>query len=221
MENVPANTNGPEIVPFHPEIEQALRDGHRLHGNRAGGGLRVISIESEAGVMVAYGEAPHIEEALQHAALDYSLGHETYEQQYGDEGRHPRYLTGANEASSVLDGKMGGGMKIDARRDPRNNDIAVVLSGTKYAPDVPNDLQDYVTSTGNSATFEERGIRYGIKPIRFAGGDIGVATQVLANPKNRRTDFYDYGKIAAGPTFVEAVAAVFAAPEVELAEGDA
>ena len=220
MENLPAN-NGPEIVPFHPEIEQGLRDGHSLHGFRSGGGLRVVYMENDKHETVAYGEAPHIEEALQHAALDYSLGHETYEQQYsGEQARYPHYLTGDTEASSLLDEKMRGGMKIEARRDPRNNDIAVALSGMKHAPEIPAGLEDFVTSTGNPTTFEERGIVYGARRIYSASGDVGMEIHVLANPHNRRTNFYDYAKIAAGPTFVEAVAAAFEAPEVELMEED-
>lgn len=217
MENVPAPQNPHEIVPYHPEIEQALRDGHQLHGFRSGGGLRVISIENSAGETVAYGEAPHIEDALEHASVDYTLGHESYEKQYsGDSARHDHYLTGAAEASSPLDGEMLGGMKIDARRDPRNNDIAAALSGTKFGPEIPDGLQDYVTSTGNAAQFVHRTITYEATPIRFASGDIGMTTRVVANPNNLSTTVYDYAKIAAAPTFAEAVAAAFVAPEVEI-----
>ncbi len=217
MENVPAPQNPHEVVPNHPEIEQALRDGHRLHGFRSGGGLRVINIENDAGETVAYGEAPHIEEALRHAAQDYALGHESYEKQYsGDNARYPHYLTGASEQSSPFDGEMSSGMKIDARRDPRNNDIAVALSGTKFGPEIPDGLQDYVTSTGNAAQFVHRTITYEATPIRFASGDVGITTRVVANPNNLSTTVYDYAKIAAAPTFAEAIAAAFAAPEIEI-----
>lgn len=219
MENVPGPYNTREIVPSHPEIDEALRQGNRLHGFRAGGGLRVVTMENEAGETVAYGEAPHIEEALEHAALDYRLGHEPYEQQYGGEdARYTRYLTGAQESSSSLDAHMIAGRKLDARCDPRNGDIAVVLSGVRPAPDIPVGLQEYVMATGSAAKFRHRTITYRLTPVRAASGDIGTTMEVVANPNNLSPYYYDYAKIAAGPTFAEAATAAFGAPEVEIGD---
>ena len=56
----------PKDLPELPGIHQALRDGCRLRAFMSGGGLRVIRLEKRK-QLKAYGEFPHVEEALQHA----------------------------------------------------------------------------------------------------------------------------------------------------------
>jgi hypothetical protein len=217
MENVPADGQSREIVTYNPEIEQPLRDGYRIHGFSSGGGLRVIRIEDIAGKLVGYGEAPQVEEALEHAALDYRLGHETYEQQYsGENARHVNYWTGTTEISSPLDGHLRFGATFDAQTNAEGEGIEVSLAGSKFPPEVPDGITEYVADTMESVTFRERGVTYLAEPCQFPNGDIGASIKVLSNPDNIDTSHYQYIKTGLGQTFTEAVTAAFDAPEVEL-----
>lgn len=74
-------------------IEQALKDGARLHAFRSGGGLRVISVEKNE-QLLSYGEYPWISGALAHAESDFGLSY--IEQYSGKNARHIHYLTGAS-----------------------------------------------------------------------------------------------------------------------------
>lgn len=59
------------------QLEQALRAGGQLHAFRSGGGLRVVRVERDAG-LVAYGEHPHMGDALRLAGEDYAAGQQCY-----------------------------------------------------------------------------------------------------------------------------------------------
>ncbi|HSX35460.1 MAG TPA: hypothetical protein VLH84_00835 [Patescibacteria group bacterium] len=207
-----------EIVPLRPEIEQPLRDGHKIHAFSSGGGLRVIRIETASGQLVGYGEAPQVEEALEHAALDYQLGHEPYEQQYsGENARYLHYWTGTTEISSPLDGHLRWGETFDAYGEQDGDGIIVSLAGIKFPPEVPPGLQGRVTATMQSETFVERGVTYQAEPYRFPGdGSWGVSIKVVDNPNNIETSSYRYTKTGIAPTFDQAVAAAFEAPEAEM-----
>lgn len=83
----------------YPNLEEALKNGARLHAILSGGGLRVVSVykksenEGEEDVELSYGEHPYFPGALAHAEEDFGL---TYEQQYkGENAKHRHYLTGA------------------------------------------------------------------------------------------------------------------------------
>lgn len=218
MEQLPAVRQSAEVLPVRPEIEQPLRDGHKIHAFSSGGGLRVIRIEDQAGELVGYGEAPQVEGALEQAALDYQLGHESYEEQYsGDNARYPHYLTGTTELSSPLDAHLRWGATFDAHKAREGEGVVVTLSGIKFPPEVPEGLQDRVTSTMETETFEERGVTYSAEPYQFPGnGEWGITIKVVANPDGVNTSSYDYTKTGEGQTFAEAVAEAFEAPETEL-----
>lgn len=218
MEQLPVARQSAEVLPVRAEIEQPLRDGHKIHAFSSGGGLRVIRIEDQAGELVGYGEAPQVEEALEHAALDYQLGHETYEQQYsGENARHLHYLTGTTELSSPLDAHVRWGATFDAEKSREGDGIVVTLSGIKFPPEVPEGLQDRVTSTMTTETFEERGITYSAEPYQFPGnGEWGITIKVVDNPNGVNASSYRYTKTGEGQTFAQAVAEAFEAPETEL-----
>ncbi|MDB5163669.1 MAG: hypothetical protein JWS12_286 [Candidatus Saccharibacteria bacterium] len=217
MEHLPAVRLPGEVIALNPEIEQPLRDGHKMHAFSSGGGLRVIRIENNDGELVGYGEAPQVEEALEHAALDYQLGHEDYSQQYsGDNARHTHYLTGTTELSSPLDAHLRFGATFDAHKSAEGDGIVVSLAGIKFPPEVPDGLQERVTSTMEKETLEERGVTYSAEPYQFPGGEWGITVKVVANPNDVKTGFYHYTKSGEGQTFADAVADAFEAPETEL-----
>ena len=217
MEQVPAPLNSGDTNLYGPAIDKPLLDGHRMHGFRSGGGLRVIRIENNAGELVGYGEAPQVEAALGHAALDYALGHESYDQQYGSEhARHTGYLTGTTEASSPLDAHLLQGSTFNAYKAAQKEEILVSLVGTKFPPEVPAGLTEHVIATGQPETFVERGITYQAEPSQFPNGDRGVSIKEIANPDNIPSTSYTYQKIGVGQTFAKALAQAFRAAEVEL-----
>ena len=58
-------------------LQQALRNGAKLHAFLSGGGLRVVRLE-KGGKLLGYGEHPYIEEALRHADEDTEAGGRPY-----------------------------------------------------------------------------------------------------------------------------------------------
>lgn len=215
---LPIQPGSGEIVVHAAEIEQPLRDGHQLHAFSSGGGLRVVRIETTDGELVGYGEAPQVEEALVHAAKDYQLGHETYEQQYsGENSRYDHYLTGTTEVSSPLDGHLRRGLTVDARKGDDEGKIVVSLEHIKFPPEIPEGLQERVVLSMQPETFEERGVTYVATPYQFPGnGEWGISTRVIANPHDIPTTSYRCSQLGFGATFSEAVDAAFQAPEVEI-----
>lgn len=218
MGNLPEGISTSEILPLRPDIEQPIRDGHTIHAFSSGGGLRVIRIESTSGDLVGYGEAPQIEEALEHAALDYHLGGETYEQQYsGENARYIHYLTGTTELSSPLDSHIRFGSTFDAQLDKETGEIEVTLAGIKFPPEIPDGIENRVTSSMRAEYFEDRGIKYRAKPFQFPGnGKWGISIDVIENPNNVKTSSYHYTKIGTAHSFKEAVDAAFESPEIEI-----
>lgn len=90
-------------------IEKALKDGATMTCFRSGGGLRVVCIDKKGkngkDKLIAYGEHPHIENALLHAEEDLRDGFLEYKKKY-DGKHHTHYLTGSMSQSSPLDGMI-------------------------------------------------------------------------------------------------------------------
>ena len=84
----------------YPHLEEALKDGAKMHVFLSGGGLRVVGLEKkkdskedighEEDEHLSYGEFPYFSGALSHAEEDFGL---SYSEQYGK--KHVHYLTGA------------------------------------------------------------------------------------------------------------------------------
>ncbi len=99
-------------------IDKALSDGLALRAFTSGGGLRVVRIEvpdkERRGQLRAYGEHPHIREALMLASADYLAGGGTYE---------THYLTGSQNIADTLDGWLLGGHRFSARKESGNTRV--------------------------------------------------------------------------------------------------
>lgn len=213
--DLPAERMRGEVVALNPKIEQPLIDGNSIYGFSSGGGLRVIRIETEDGKLVGYGEAPQVEEAVAHAALDYQLGHEDYSRQYSGEGaRYPHYLTGTTEISSPLDGHLRWGHTLDVSY--RDSQVEVTLSGLDDTPTVPEEVHEAVRSTGEPITWQERGITYSITASRFPNGEPCTSMEVVDNPNNLNPWMFRYSRTGQADTFEAAVAEAFEAPQVEV-----
>ncbi len=200
-------------------LEQALVGGCRMHAFLSGGGLRVIAIRDSNGTLKGYGEAPHVEDALTHASLDYTLGHETYGAQYGgNAARYSHYLTGSSEASSPLDMCLLAGKNIDAFSVPGGNEIVVTLSGLEHWPAAPRELLVQVTESLKPASYHERGVTYQIVPFKFPGdGSIGAMYEPVSAPEGAHTSgFYNYTMTGVGENFDAAAAAALEAEKIEL-----
>lgn len=213
--SLPAEGLGGEIVSFDAKIEQALIDGHNVHAFSSGGGLRVIRIEATDGNLVGYGEAPQVEEAVAHAALDYQLGHEDYSKQYsGEDSRYPHYLTGTTELSSPLDAHLRWGHTFDAKS--KDGKIEVTLSGLDHTPDVPQEVHDAVLATGEPVSWEERGVSYEITRSQFPNGEPCTSMRATQTPDGVDPWMFRYTRSGVADTLEAAVADAFEAPQVEL-----
>jgi hypothetical protein len=199
-------------------IEQPLFEGNSMNAFVSGGGLRVVSIRNTEGKLVGYGEAPDIREALEHAALDYSLGHESYKKQYsGKKARYLHYLTGApSTPDDALDQHIAGGSNFDAFGIKETGVIVASLGGTHFGIDIPPEMLDRIVRTGKSETLvnENRGITYRVRlSTQFAGA---LTTDVIDNPNNLPAGWWSYTQTGEGKTLDEAVAAAFEAPEIDV-----
>jgi hypothetical protein len=101
----------------YPNLQEALKNGAKLHAFLSGGSLRVVRIEKmnkETGKneLLSYGEHPYFSGALAHADEDFGL---SYDQQYTAKGaKHLHYLTGAYSLPyDVLDAHIKDGRSID------------------------------------------------------------------------------------------------------------
>ena len=189
--------------------EQALFDGHQMRAFISGGGLRVIRIEDEQGSLVGYGEAPQVEDALNHASENYTT-RETYQQQYsGENARYPHYLTGTTEISSPLDGWIRRGHGFKAYAD--GEEIVVELSGTRRYPQVPSSVYYALGYSTDTITIIERGVSY-----RLTGDGHGMTSmEVVDNPDGKDPYYWRITKTGREATLRGAIDSAFSAEEVE------
>ena len=191
-----------------PHIDQALRDGCRLHGFRSGGGLRVIRVErgGEHGKrgpdLIGYGEHPHAEAALRHAEADVKAGGRPYKEVYG--GEQPHYVTGSSSASSRLDEVLLSGGDFDAWAEV-DGTIVATTERTRQQ-DFPKDLITEVEHSRQTARFEARGYIFDLVPA-----DVGVWIKVASCPEGgseRAATWYEEVRTGRGATLAEAMAAL-------------
>lgn len=161
------------MTAYHDTIERALRAGHKLHAFLSGGGLRVVRIR-KGGKEKGYGEHPHIEDAMSHAAEDFLAGGRPYNEVYG--GSKPHYLTGASTPSTRLDAWVRGGRDFDAHAV--DNIIVVTLPTFVEDTPKPPDLAERVKAEG-VVLWESRGYRFESSPFVFANGEVGYSSRCL------------------------------------------
>jgi hypothetical protein len=194
---------------MYENIDEALKDGCRLHAFRSGGGLRVIRLE-KGGKLKGYGEHPDVLEALNHAQDDYKAGGRPYHEVYG--GTHPHYLTGSSEASGPLDRWLLGGHTFDASiQDGR---VQVELIGTEHQ-EQPEGVLEKVTKNQETVEWAARGFRFRSTPSYHHNG-VGCSTKVVSSPEGKKDAWY-YSVVKQGQadTFFGAVEAALSAEPVE------
>jgi hypothetical protein len=196
-------------------IERALCGGGRLHAFRSGGGLRVIRIEKgKRGKLLAYGEAPTIDEALRIAADDFEAGVRPYNEVYGKIEEH--YLTGAYAADDPLDVWVCRGRNFDAWHDGER--FVVELTYLEDAQEPPGTVERVC----NGETIEwtdARGVTYRASPSRFPNGERSCSISIVSKPDSmphHRAWMYYARRTGTGETLTEAIDAAFVAKSVEL-----
>jgi hypothetical protein len=213
----------PQQTPELSGLTQALRGGHRAHAFRSGGGLRVVNVrpsdksegepESES-ELVAYGEHPHIEEALAHAAEDYLAGHRPYEEVYGP--MYPHYWTGASLATSNIDAWVLQGSTFDLWWD---KDAVVCQLGGWDRSRPPVELVAEVIQTDQPVLWSARGVTYRLKKQVFADGTLGHSMELASSDETVADPWmYRIAKTGRGLDVWQAIQAAFAAEPVEVSE---
>lgn len=201
----------PKVTPPLPGIDQALKSGCRLHSFRSGGGLRVVRLE-KGKELVGYGEAPHVEDALQHASDDYLAGKRPAGEVYGK--LYPHYLTGAAIATSNVDCWINRGNTLTGWAE----DGVLVCQLEGYGdPEYPEEITNKVITEKVDVLWESRGFTYRISPSQFASGEWGTSATVVAGlDQGKKNPFtYKITKTGEGVDFWQACANAFGAPEVE------
>ncbi|MEA1925790.1 MAG: hypothetical protein U9M90_00895 [Patescibacteria group bacterium] len=203
----------PKKMPEFPGIHQGLSDGCKMHAFLSGGGLRVVCLDND-GKDVAYGEHPHIEEALDHLEEDFLAGGRPYEEVYGK--LYPHYLTGSTLPTSNLDARIRRGETFDCWRE--RDEIIFELKGYAHT-ETPKNVLDQIERTGSAVQWRNRGYLYQTERTRFPSGDPAFSTKVISSPLNRdgaNPWMYDVVKTGRGENFWEAVKKAFSAPEIEI-----
>ncbi len=209
----------PKFMPEYPGIHEALRSGLRMHAFSSGGGLRVVNLKKGKDEDTqAYGEAPHIEDALVFLEEDYLAGGRRYEDVYGPIHKH--YLTGSQMATSNLDFWVRRGSNFDVWFDGEN--IVFELTGSTHQ-EIPKWVLDISKENPNiPQSWGARGFTFETTyhPVYFANGGPGHSTSVVnkTDEKARNDFFYKIKKTGFGPSFWEAMIAAFNAPEEEIFE---
>ena len=158
-------------------IEKALQQGHKIHGFRSGGGLRVVSIKL-GDVLKGYGEHPSVDHALRHADEDILAGVRDYHAVYGK--KYPHYLTGSSDVTSPLDGWLLRGNTFDTY--VRNKEVVSQLQGYSQT-ETPDYVMKQVNKTGKPVRWKNRGYLYETEAFRFPNGDFGHSTSVISDLK--------------------------------------
>lgn len=193
-------------------IEQALRNGCKLHSFRSGGGLRVFRLEN-AGDLVGYGEHYNAEEAIRRCDEDYLAGGRPYEDVYGK--IYPHYLTGTTEASSNVDRWLLRGGNVDAVYE--NGKFKVFDEFVRHIR-VPKSVIDKVLRDRKPVEWEYHNRKFVSTLSWFPNGEASTSTRCIHCPDGL-DDWSEPAIIAAeGDSFVEALAGMEKAIHAEIQE---
>ncbi len=204
----------PDVMPEFTGIYKGLKDGGEIHAFCSGGGLRVVYMRRDGSDdNMAYGEHPHIEDALNHLEEDFLAGSRKYKDVYG--GLYPHYLTGESIATSNLDSWILQGRTFDCFQV--RDEIHFVLNGCGESK-MPKDVYNKVIGTFEPVQWKHRGFIFLSKPSSI-GTCMGVSVNVIASPINGKglnPHRYNFVKLGKSKTFWEAVKKAFEAPETEV-----
>jgi hypothetical protein len=205
----------PKKQPAYPGIHKALREGHKMHAFVSGGGLRVVRIDSSKNMLIAYGEHPNIEKALNHLEEDCLAGGRPYDEMYGK--LHPHYLTGSLLATSNIDCWILNGNKFDCWQE---NDVVVFALAGYAQTEVPEEVEERLLELeeGEAVSWANRGYRYVSYKDRFVNGELNTTSKIVESPPGKNASdpwMYYITKTGRGKNFWEAMRNAFAAREIE------
>ena len=205
----------PKVMPKLAGIHIALKQGLKLHAFLSGGGLRVMSLSNKDGDEKAYGEHPHVEEALNHLDEDFLAGGRSYSETYGPNGIYTHYLTGSPLPTSNIDSWLRRGNTFDAWQE--NGTIFFELHGYKHQ-EMPKEIMDKAKKNPNeNFIWRDRGFVFvgSFNPNLFEKGKGGYTWHCLNPDGSTRDTFYNIVKSGQGKTLWQAMSAAFRANEVE------
>lgn len=194
-------------------LETALRSGGKLHAFRSGGGLRVVRIEGfKTGgrrSLIAYGEHPNIEEALDMTARDYIAGQKVYNPHPPD----PYFLTGSSSPSSDLDAWVLKGSTFDADYNAAEGLFRVTLEGYCSLETPPE--HDAAAKAGQTVRWtDRRGVVLVTRPYTFSNGERGSNTSIESTPEglcHHDVWVWEAFRLGQGRTLTEAIDAALVA----------
>lgn len=206
----------PKEMPALSAVEDSLGQGFRLHAFLSGAGLRCVSL-SRNGKQRAYGEHPHIDQALSLLEQDVLPGGQTYEHVYG--GKNPHYLTGSSLSTSNIDYWVRRGNTIDVWRD--EGDFVCSLEGYEHDERMPEWVRQWTCARPGQPMWygDDRGFLRKCIFLRhlFPNGEDGHELEIIQKPKEKSDSyFYKIIKTGRGKTVWEAIIAALKAPSREL-----
>lgn len=198
-----------------PLIEAALRDGARIHAFRSGGGLRVVRVNDAAGTFIAYGEHPHIEDALEHAEWSLANGTTDYKTMYsGENAQFTQYYTGSTEPSSPVDQWVLSGHTFDVFYVD-GAFMAVCLDTVMI--ETPQFVWDATLKQGVTTYWEDsRGVQFTVRPTRFPDGSMGATMDHTLVPEGVDTLFTKSISESIGSTVLDALTLMVQSPRTTI-----
>ena len=203
-------------------IDQALKQGHKLHGFLSVRGLGVIRLELDSR-LTGYGEHPNPDEALVHADEDFLAGGSDYDKVY--DKLHPHYLyvdgsEGAGATSPLAGWFRQGYTTLDADYKTDEGKTVVALTGL-IRVEQPKEVWAQVKADHKPIVWTDRGFTYETtyNPHSFPVGDEGCSTRVIGVPEGRdENEAWRYFRVKSGEgdDFSEALEKAFAAPNREI-----
>jgi hypothetical protein len=206
-------------------LDDALRTGGRMSAFRTGGGLRVVRVEQPETAPkpakstrdpepIAYGEHPHIDEALRIAADDFRAGGRRYKDVYGPIEGH--YWTGDSCPNSDIDAYILCGDSLAAHY--LDGVFTCVIRSTA-AYQTPEDIAARAMAGETITWTDPRGFTRVATPSRFPNGDLGCTVRVTGRPEAAhylRDHRWPVTRTGQAASFIEALRAAVAAPEIEV-----
>ncbi len=150
--------------PEFGQFDDALNRGAKVTIRKTPTQLRTVLITGPYDETWAYGEHPHVDQALAHAAIDYRMGH--IEDAYRIGGIHYPFLFGSTGATSVLDSYLLRDCAVSASAED-DGVVTCELAGYMPAPGEDLDAGIRFIQTAEAECFADAVAAVLIAPKQF------------------------------------------------------
>jgi hypothetical protein len=161
-------------------VSRSLSTGCKLRAFRSGGGLRVLRMEDELGILIGYGEHPNVSGAFRILVDDIIAGGRGYADVYGK--IEPHYIAGSASAEDAVDAWLLCGHKLEITGNIDGECTAHLEWLARFQ--VPELVKSAARKGATLRYKDERGVEFETGPYILPSGDRGITTRCVSKPSN-------------------------------------